>query len=86
MQKKEKEIEELAKSFACKNNEDLTTTINGVKFTTEHIIALEQIGYNAEYDKNQTAINELEKLKEFIKLITIQLNLLKIHILLFQNL
>ena len=59
------EIEKLTKSFAQKNNEDLSTTINGVKFTNEQIIALQQVGYSAEYDKNQTAITELEKAKEF---------------------
>ena len=63
LNKKEKEIERLTKSFANKNNEDLSTTINGVKFTTEQIIALQQVGYSAEYDQNQTAIAELEKLK-----------------------
>ena len=37
------------------------------RFTTEQIIALQQVGYSAEYDRNQTAIAELEKVKELIK-------------------
>ena len=61
----EQEVEKLTKSFAYKNNEDLSTTINGVKFTSEQIIALQQVGYSAEYDRNQTAIAELEKVKEW---------------------
>ena len=63
---KDKEIKKLTKSFAYKNNEDLTTTINGVKFTTEQIIALQQVGYSAEYDKNQIAITELEKARKYV--------------------
>lgn len=63
---KDAEIENLTKSFAHKNNEDLSTTINGVKFTSEQIIALQQVGYSAEYDRNQTAIAVLEKVKEIV--------------------
>ena len=83
---KDAEIERLTKSFANKNNEDLSTTINGVKFTSEQIIALQQVGYSAEYDRNQTAIAVLEDLRgnyyaydgiEFLGYIDQQIRVLK---------
>ena len=65
---KDKEIEKITRIVAYKDDMDRSTTINGVKFTNEQIITLQNIDYFADkhnQDKISFAITELEKVKEF---------------------
>lgn len=65
---KEKEIEKITRIVAYKDDMDRSTTINGVKFTNEQIITLQNIDYFADkhnQDKISFAIEQLEKVKDF---------------------
>ena len=64
---KDKEIEKITRIVAYKDDMDRSTTINGVKFTNEQIITLQNIDYFADkhnQDKISFAVEQLEKVKE----------------------
>ena len=66
---KEKEIEKITKVVAYRDDMDRSTTINGVKFSDEQIITLQNIDYFADkhnQDKISFAVEQLEQLRHDI--------------------
>ena len=64
---KDKEIEKITRIVAYRDDMDRSTTINGVKFTNEQIITLQNIDYFADkhnQDKISFAVEKLEKVKD----------------------
>ena len=64
VEQKEKEIEKITKIVAYRDDMDRSTTINGVKFTNEQIITLQNIDYFADKHNQDKISFAVEKLKE----------------------
>lgn len=67
---KQKEIEEITKVVAYRDDMDRSTTINGVKFTNEQIITLQNIDYFVDkhnQDKISFAVEQLSEIREYVK-------------------
>ena len=62
---KDKEIERLKEITIFKDSRNMTTKINGVDFSDEQIIILQNLDILKKYDQSQLAIQELEKVKDF---------------------
>lgn len=65
--KKDKEIERLKQITIFKDSRNMTTKINGVDFSDEQIIILQNLDVLKKYDQTQLAIQELEKVKMQLK-------------------
>ena len=63
---KDKEIKRLKEITIFKDSRNMTTKINGVDFSDEQIIILQNLDVLKKYDQTQLAIQELEKLKNKI--------------------
>lgn len=64
LKEKDKEIERLKQITIFKDSRNMTTKINGVDFSDEQIIILQNLDVLKKHDQTQLAIQELEKLKE----------------------
>lgn len=64
---KDKEIERLKEITIFKDSRNMTTKINGVDFSDEQIIILQNLDVLKKYDQTQLAIQELEKVKFNLK-------------------
>lgn len=67
LEEKDKEIAHLKEITIFKDSRNMTTKINGVDFSDEQIITLQNLDILKKYDQTQLAITELEKAKDLIK-------------------
>lgn len=63
---KDKEIERLKQITIFKDSRNMTTKINGVDFSEEQILTLQVLDILKSYNQKELAIQELEKVKNFI--------------------
>ena len=63
---KDKEIAYLKEIRILKDNSNMTTKINGVDFSDEQILTLQVLDILKRYNQTQLAIQELEKVKNFV--------------------
>ena len=66
LEEKDKEIAYLKEIRILKDNSNMSTKINGVDFSDEQILTLQVLDILKRYNQKALAIQELEKVKNFI--------------------